>query len=171
MDGLSIAILACVSVQRVGELVYGRANEARLRARGAIEYGRGHYPVIVALHTAWLIGLGVLAWNGPVNLVWLALFLVLQILRLWVLFTLGERWTTRILVLPGAPLVRSGPYRYFGHPNYAVVVGELFALPMVFGLLWYALLFSALNAAVLAIRIGAENQALRATAAPAKRSS
>jgi methyltransferase len=165
-DQAAIAILALVSVQRLLELVYGRANETRLRAKGAIEFGRLHYPAIVGLHAAWLIGLWWFAWNRSPDLAWFAIFVVLQILRIWVLRTLGERWTTRILVLPGAPLVRAGPYRYFSHPNYAVVVGELFALPMVFGLLWYAILFSLLNAAMLAVRIRAEDRALHQLAQP-----
>jgi methyltransferase len=168
-DAAAIAILVAVSVQRVVELVYGRANEARLRARGAIEFGRSHYPAIVALHAAWLIGLWCLAWDRSPSFLWLVGFVALQILRVWVLFTLGERWTTRILVLPGAPLVNAGPYRYFSHPNYAVVVGELFVLPAVFGLLWYAIAFSILNAIVLAMRIGVEENALRRNAQPANR--
>jgi methyltransferase len=88
-------------------------------------------------------------------------FAVLQGLRLWVLVTLGERWTTRIIVLPGAPLINTGPYRFVSHPNYLVVIGEIAVLPLAFGLVWYAAAFSVLNAAVLAIRIGAENRALR----------
>jgi methyltransferase len=165
----AIAILALVSVQRLLELVYGRANEARLRAKGAVEFGHRHYPAIVGLHAAWLIGLWWFAWDRSPGLAWLAVFVVLQILRIWILATLRGRWTTRILVLPGAPLVRAGPYRYFSHPNYAVVVGELFALPMVFGLLWYAIVFSLLNAAMLAVRIRAEDHALHRLAQPPNR--
>jgi methyltransferase len=168
-DAAAIAILAAVGVQRIVELAYGRANEARLRARGAIEFGRGHYPAIVALHAAWLIGLWCLAWDRSPSPPWLAVFVILQILRVWVLVTLGERWTTRILVPPGAPLINGGPYRYFSHPNYAVVVGEIFVLPVVFGLLWYAIAFSILNAIVLAVRISAEEQALHRDAQPPNR--
>jgi methyltransferase len=116
--------------------------------------------LIVALHGAWLGGLWLLAWNRPIHWAWLALFAALQILRLWVLATLKDRWTTRIVILPGAPLVRTGPYRFLSHPNYAVVVGEIAVLPLVFGLPWYSLAFSILNGLVLFIRIRAENTAL-----------
>jgi methyltransferase len=160
IDPLALAVLAFVTLQRLAELVYARRNEARLRARGAAEHAPGHYPAIVLLHAAWLIGLWALGLGVHPAAAWLVLFFILQALRLWVLATLGERWTTRIIVLPGAPLVAKGPYRLISHPNYAVVIGEIFVLPMAFGLLWYALLFSALNAAILFIRIRAENQAL-----------
>lgn len=168
-NGAAIAILAFVTLQRGVELAYGRKNETRLRAKGAIEFGERHYPAIVALHATWLIGLWGLAWNHAPELTWLAIFMLLQILRVWILRTLGTRWTTRILVLPGAPLVRTGPYRYFSHPNYAVVVGELFVLPMVFDLLWYAALFTVLNAAILAARIRIEHDALDRHAPPPDR--
>jgi methyltransferase len=157
---LSIAVLALVTLQRLGELVLARRNTARLLAAGAVEHGLGHYPVIVALHAAWLAGLWLLAWDRPASRPWLGVYVALQVLRAWVLFTLGSRWTTRIIVLPGLPLVRGGPYRLLRHPNYAVVIAEIAVLPLVFGLPWYALAFSLLNAAVLAMRIRAENVAL-----------
>jgi methyltransferase len=168
IDPLAAAVLAFVTVQRLAELVYARHNEARLRARGAAEYAPGHYPAIVLLHAAWLIGLWALGLGVAPAAGWLLLFVILQGLRLWVLATLGERWTTRIIVLPGEPLVAKGPYRLISHPNYAVVIGEIFVLPMAFGLVWYALLFSALNAAILFIRIRAENEALTAMAGAAR---
>jgi methyltransferase len=154
------AVLVFVTVQRLAELVLARRNTARLLARGAVEHGAGHYPFIVALHAAWLAGLWILAPGHPVSLTWLVVFAVLQGLRLWVLASLGTRWTTRIIVVPGEALVRRGPYRFMPHPNYAVVAGEMLVLPLVFGLLWYGLLFSVLNGAVLAVRIAAENRAL-----------
>ena len=159
---LSILLLALVTAQRLGELVLAGHNTLRLKARGAYEVAPGHYPLIVALHGAWLIGLWWLAWDLPLNLPLAGLFLVLEALRVWVLLSLGERWTTRIIILPGAPLVRRGPYRFFPHPNYAVVCAEILLLPLVFGLWWYALAFTALNAAVLFVRIRAENGALSA---------
>ena len=119
----------------------------------------GHYPAIVALHVAWLAGLWLLARERPVDLAWLGVF-SLEALRAWVMATLGRRWTTRIIVLPGEPLVRSGPYRFLAHPNYVVVTAEVAVLPLVFGLPWYSLAFSVLNAAVLAVRIRTENAAL-----------
>ena len=157
----SIAVLAFVTAERVAELFLARHNTARLLARGAREYAPTHYPLIVALHAAWLAGLWWFAWDRPIQLVWLAIFVILQVFRVWVLATLGERWTTRIVILPEAPLVKTGPYRFLNHPNYAVVVGEIAVLPLVFGLLLYALVFSGLNGIVLWIRISAENEALR----------
>ena len=155
-----VAILAFVTLERGAELVWARRNTRRLLAQGAHEAAGGHYPLIVGLHAAWLAGLWLLAPDRPVSLGWLAVFAVLQAGRLWVLATLGRRWTTRIIVLPGEALVRRGPYRLLPHPNYAVVAGEILVLPLVFGLLAYGLIFSALNAAVLWIRIRAEERAL-----------
>ena len=157
---LTIVILALVTAQRLGELWLSNRNTNRLLARGATEYGRGHYLPIVAIHVFWLVTLWLLAPGRPVSFIWLGAYLVLQIARAWVLATLGERWTTRIIVLPNAPLVTTGPYRFFSHPNYVVVVAEIAVLPLVFGLWQLALVFSLLNAAGLAIRIRAENQAL-----------
>ncbi|WP_309607123.1 isoprenylcysteine carboxylmethyltransferase family protein [Phenylobacterium sp.] len=144
----------------MAELVLARRNTRRLLARGAREYGANHYPLIVGLHTAWLMGLWAIAWPRPVSAAWLTAYLVLQGLRIWVLGSLGARWTTRIIVLPDEPLVRKGPYRFLAHPNYAVVAGEIAVLPMVFGLPVYAAVFTLLNALVLSLRIGAENAAL-----------
>jgi methyltransferase len=153
-------ILLLVTLQRLGELVLARANTKRLMARGAIEVGAGHYPLIVIVHAAWLLALWVYGREQPVNLPLLAAFVVLQALRVWVLATLGPRWTTRIFVLPGEPLVTAGPYRFMAHPNYAIVVGEIAVLPLALHLPVLALIFSALNAVVLIIRIRAEAQAL-----------
>ena len=153
-------ILTLVTLQRLGELVIARRNTERLMARGAIEVGAGHYPLIVVLHAAWLAALWLFGRGQDVNLAALAAFVMLQGLRLWILATLGPRWTTRIIVLPGEPLVSAGPYRYLSHPNYAVVVGEIAILPLALHLPWIALIFTVLNAAVLAIRIRAETHAL-----------
>ena len=160
---LSIVILALVTLQRLGELWLSNRNTRRLLAEGAREHAPGHYPLIIAVHVLWLGALWFLAPSRPVDAFWLALFLLLELMRLWVLVTLGRRWTTRIIVLPEAPLVRSGPYRFLNHPNYWVVIGEIAVLPLVFGLWQVALAFSLLNAALLAIRIRAENCALRST--------
>jgi len=161
---LTLAILLFVTLQRLGELMLARRNTARLFERGAVEVAPRHYPLIVLLHAAWLAGLWTLALGGrtaPPDLVLIALFLVLQGLRLWVLATLGSRWTTRILVLPDETLVRRGPYRFLNHPNYAVVASEILILPMALGLVWYAMAFSVLNAGLLWLRISAEDRALR----------
>ena len=166
---LSIVILALVTAQRLGELILARRNTLRLLARGAVESGARHYPVVVALHAAWLAGLWLLAWDRPTNLGWLVAFLVLQLLRIWVIASLGDRWTTRIIVLPDAPLVRRGPYRFLPHPNYVVVAGEMLVLPLVFGLTAYGLSFFLLNAAVLWVRIRAEDAALGRMSPPSAR--
>ena len=160
---LAGSILGLVTLQRLGELVLARRNTGRLRAQGAHEAAAGHYPLIVALHAAWLAGLWYLVVHDGMDTVswpWLGVFVVLQALRVWVIATLGPRWTTRIIVLPGAPLVMGGPYRFVSHPNYCVVAVEILVLPLVFGLLWYGIVFSFLNAAVLWIRIRAEGAAL-----------
>lgn len=163
LDPLSVIVLAAVTIQRLGELIYSRQNELRLRAKGAVEYGRSHYPAMVTIHAAWLIGLWFFVSSMQPDWIWLAAFVVLQVLRIWILATLGRRWTTRIMVLPDAPLVYAGPYRLMPHPNYAVVTAEIFVLPMAYGLVWFALLFSVLNAAILMVRIPAENTALSAS--------
>lgn len=153
-------LLVVVTLQRIGELVVARHNMRKLMARGAVEVGSGHYPLIVALHTAWLLSLWLFGRHQPVNVVALALYIALQGLRCWVLWTLGSRWTTRIIVLPGEPLVAAGPYRLMSHPNYVVVVGEIAVLPWALSLPWLAIVFTVLNAAVLAIRLRAETRAL-----------
>jgi methyltransferase len=158
---LAILILGAVTLERLAELWLARRNTRRLLARGAVESGAEHYPVIVGLHAAWLVGLWWWAWDRPADLGWLAAYLVLQGLRAWTLASLGDRWTTRIIVLPGAPPVRRGPYRFFAHPNYAVVVAEIAVLPLVFHMAAYAAVFSALNASILWVRISAETRALR----------
>ena len=156
----NVAILALVTLERAGELWLANRNTKRLLSEGAREHFAGHYPLIVALHAFWLLTLWWLAPARPIEPLWLALFFVIEIGRLWVLASLGERWTTRIIVLADAPLVRRGPYRFIDHPNYLVVVAEILVLPLAFGLWRAALVFSALNAILLTIRIHAENRAL-----------
>ncbi|HZZ32333.1 MAG TPA: isoprenylcysteine carboxylmethyltransferase family protein [Phenylobacterium sp.] len=163
---VSVVILALVTAQRLGELVVARRNTARLVAAGGVERGAEHYPLIVALHAAWLAGLWWLAWDSPANPAWLGAYVVLEGLRVWVLASLGARWTTRIIVVPGETLVRKGPYRFLSHPNYLVVAGEIAVLPLVFGLTSYAVVFSVLNAAMLWLRIRAESAALRDSGPP-----
>jgi methyltransferase len=162
---LLVLAVAFVAAQRLFELVLARRNERRTRARGAVERGQRHYLSIVALHTLWLISTlveGLL--RGPeLPAFWpvpLALFLLVQPLRYWAIFSLGERWNTKILVLPGEQPVRRGPYRYLDHPNYVVVVVEILAFPLIFGAWITALACTVLNAVVLSIRIREENRAL-----------
>ncbi len=156
----AILLLGFVTVSRLAELVVARRNTAALLAGGGVEVAPGHYPLIVAMHAAWLATLWWLGTDQPVQPVWLVLFGLLQVARVWVLVTLGRRWTTRIISVPGEILVTSGPFRYLRHPNYAVVIGEIAVLPLTLGLPWVAVVFSILNAIVLTIRIRAENAGL-----------
>jgi len=163
MNGTVIAylILALVALQRFGELALAQRNTRALLARGAVEIGASHYPLIVLLHTFWLLSiLWLLPHPTPISWGLLGVFLVLQGLRLWVLVTLGPYWTTRIISLPGAPLVMRGPYRFVRHPNYLVVAGEILVLPLVFGEVLVAVGFSLANAALLFWRIRQEETGL-----------
>jgi methyltransferase len=166
-----IAGVGLVAIQRLLELRLSRRHERTLRARGAVERGRGHYPLMVGLHVLWLLSTLVEGlMRGPSIPAWwpipLALFLLVQPLRYWAIFSLGEHWNTRILVVPGAKLVARGPYRYFPHPNYVVVAVEIATFPLIFGAWITALVFSALNAALLFVRIREENRALAELAKP-----
>jgi methyltransferase len=163
---LLVAGVALVALQRLLELRYSRRNERRLRARGAVERGAGHYPAMVAIHTLWLVSTlveGLL--RGPEPPAWwplpLAALLLVQPLRYWAILSLKENWNVRILVVPGGKLVRSGPYRYFPHPNYVVVAVEVLTFPLIFGAWITALIFSVLNTAILFVRIRTENRALK----------
>lgn len=154
-------IAALVALQRVAELLYARRNAARLIARGGVEAGAGHYPVMVLLHAAWLAALFLLVpADAPVIWWLLALFVLLQAGRLWVLTTLGRFWTTRIITLPDAPLISGGPYRLCRHPNYAIVSAEIAILPLAFGAWGIALVFSLLNGLLLLYRIRIEDAVL-----------
>jgi len=156
----AVAILGFVTLQRLLEMRLAERHSRKLLAEGAVEHGREHYAFIVALHAAWLAALWWWAPGRPISLPLLFLFAILQVGRVWVIRSLGERWTTRIIVKPGAPLVRRGPYRFVNHPNYWIVAAEIALLPLVFGLWQIAAVFSTLNALVLTVRTRAENRAL-----------
>jgi methyltransferase len=150
-----------VAVQRLAELAWAARNTARLRRRGAIEADSRGYPFVVALHAGWLASLAFLVPAAtPPSWPLLGVFALLQPARLWVIVSLGRFWTTRVLSLPGAPLVRAGPYRWLRHPNYLIVTAEIAVLPLAFGAVAIAMTFSALNLALVARRIAIEGRAL-----------
>jgi methyltransferase len=157
---LAVLVLGAVTAERLAELSLAGRNTGVLIRAGAFEVAPRHYPAIVVLHAVWLGSLWLFGWARPLDSIWLTVFLVLQIFRGWILLTLGRRWTTRIIVLPGVPLVTAGPYRFLAHPNYLVVIGEIAALPLCLGLPWLAMAFSVANAIMLTIRVRAENAAL-----------
>lgn len=156
----ALCLLIFLVVQRLGELVLAQRNTRRLLAKGAYETGAEHYPLMIALHASWLAALVYYGIDQPVSIGWLAVFAVLQLLRAWIILSLGGRWTTRIIVVSD-PLVTKGPFAWVKHPNYLVVIAEILTVPMILGLPVVAAVFSALNAAMLTIRISAEEAAIR----------
>ncbi len=156
---LQIVILAIVAAQRLSELVIARRNTVQLLANGGHEVGASHYPAMVLLHASWLISLFWLAPSRPIIGPFLVIYCILQGLRVWVQTTMGKRWTTRIIVVPGEQPITGGPFRFLRHPNYAVVSAEIACLPLMFGLWQHAVLFSILNVIMLRVRIAAENEA------------
>lgn len=158
------ALIPLVIVQRIWELRIAKRNQARLKAAGAVEFGSAHYPAIVALHTLWFVSIiaEIYFLSRPVNPFWIGLlvaFLAAQGLRYWTIRTLGERWTTRVFVLPGERPVTGGPFRYLSHPNYLAVVAELLVFPLLFSCYITAVTFSLVNAIVLTVRIRTERRA------------
>ena len=153
-------LISFLMAQRLCELCLAQWNTVRLRARGGVEFGATHYPLMIALHATWLLGLWTFGRERDVDPLWLAAFVVLQGARVWVIASLGRRWTTRLIVRPGAELVTSGPYRLFRHPNYLIVVGELAILPLAFNAFAIAVGFSICNGALLLRRSRLERAAL-----------
>ena len=159
---LPLIVILLVAAQRLVELAIARRNTARLLAAGGVEAGAAHYPLFVLLHGAWLAAILVFVpADAPVIWPLLGIFVLLQIGRIWVIVSLAGRWTTRIIVCPGQPLSRRGLYRYVRHPNYIIVAGEIALLPLAFGAWEIALIFTALNLALLAWRIRIEDRALQ----------
>jgi len=154
------AAVALVAAQRLAELAWARRNLRRLRARGGIEFGATHYPLIVALHAAWLAAMvAFVPADATPQPVLLVLYAALQPLRYWAIVSLGDCWTTRIIVVPGATPVRRGPYRFLNHPNYVVVAMEIPLFPAAFGAWMIAAVFGVLNVILLAHRIAVERAA------------
>ncbi len=154
-------IVALVAVQRLSELWLAEVNTRRLRAAGAREVGARHYPLFIALHASWLVAiLATTPWTRTPSWALIGLFALMQFARFWVVSTLGPYWTTRIITLDGAPLVRTGPFRWVRHPNYWVVSIEIATLPLAFGDWPVAMVWTILNALLLRHRIRVEEQAL-----------
>lgn len=154
-------IVLLVALQRIVEAMYGSRNARALLQRGGIEAGRRHYPLVVLLHTSWLMAMALgIGRDTRIRPVPFALFGVMQILRIWVLATLGRFWTTRVITVPGERLVERGPYRFVRHPNYLVVIAEIALLPLALGQVRTAVVFSVLNICMLVWRIRVENAAL-----------
>ncbi len=165
MSLIAWIILAAVVAERLAELGWSARNERRLRALGGVEHGRGHYLLFPLLHGAWLLTLAIhIALEARIDVIWplIGVYGLLQLGRLWVLWALGVRWTTRIIVLPGQGLVRRGPYRLMRHPNYLIVALELAILPLALEAWPIAVVASAFNLALLAYRIRIEDRALLA---------
>lgn len=154
-------LIALIVLQRLIELAVARINTKRLLADGGIEHGASHYPLIVGLHTAWFAALLIFVPADTfVDPLLLGAFIVLQLGRVWVLTSLGRYWTTRVITVPGRPLVARGPFRFVRHPNYLIVEAEIILVPMIAGAWELALVFGVANAAVLALRIRVEERAL-----------
>ena len=163
MNAVAVGAVTLVALERLGELWLAGRNTRSLLAHGGIEVGQGHYPLIVALHGAWLAALLFLVpADAPVSWMALGLFIGLQPLRFWIIASLGRYWTTRVITVPNVPVIRRGPYRFVRHPNYLVVTAEIALLPLAFGAWQIAAVFSILNAALLAWRIRVEEQMLAA---------
>ncbi len=159
MNTLAVLFLGYVILERLIELPIATRNTKRLITAGGVEHSPGHYPLIVAVHVLWIVAMVWFGRDNPVSYVWLAVYAVLQVLRVYILGTLGKRWTTRIIVLRNETRVTKGPFGFVPHPNYMLVIAEILIAPLVLGLWEVAAIFGALNAMVLTIRISAEERA------------
>ena len=159
MNTLAVLFLGYVIAERLIELPIATRNTRRLKEQGGVEHSPGHYPLIVAVHTMWILAMVIFGHDNAVSYAWLAVYAVLQVLRVYILGTLGRRWTTRIITVPGETRVTRGPFGAVPHPNYMLVIAEILVAPLVLGLWEVAAVFGALNAAVLTIRISAEERA------------
>jgi len=160
-----ILFISFVILLRIGELVLSKSNEKWLLRNGAVEYGQKHYPFIVALHILFIISLIIeykTKQTVSFSIFMLLFYFSLIAFKTWVILSLGKFWNTRIYHIPGIPLVKKGPYNYFKHPNYLIVVAEIVVIPLIFHLYFTAITFTLLNAIILYIRIKEENKAMLA---------
>lgn len=156
-----IIFISCLIIQRLSELVIARRNEKWLLSQGAIQYGREHYPFMIALHTLFIVSLiGEYVWRGGTNISWifLGIFIAVLLFKFWALSSLGKYWNTKIYRIPGVYPVKRGPYKFLKHPNYMEVVCEIAFIPLVFHLYYTAIVFTILNAVMLYVRITVENK-------------
>ena len=156
-----IVFIIFLITQRLSELYIASRNEKWLRSQGAVEYGREHYPYIVALHTLFIISIIVeyiIRGGSSVDIIFLILFILLLLFKFWALSSLGKYWNTKIFRVPGSGPVKKGPYKLFKHPNYFIVVCEIAIIPLVFHLYYTAIIFTILNAVMLTVRIRVENR-------------
>ncbi|GLB57922.1 isoprenylcysteine carboxyl methyltransferase family protein [Cytobacillus sp. NCCP-133] len=163
---LFLLFIAIIIVQRAAELMVAKSNEKWMKSQGALEFGQGHYKWIVFIHTMFLISciLEVFILEKSLSPFWpffLCLFVVAQAERIWAISSLGRFWNTKIIVLPGANVIRKGPYRFFKHPNYMIVAAEFLVIPLLFKAHLTAIVFTIVNSIILSIRIPAEEKALK----------
>jgi methyltransferase len=162
----NIAILALASLQQLVEYYIARRNTRRLLAMGGVEAGGGHHWIMMIFHAVWLVGLWVYALDNPVQWHWLFAYCAIEALRGWVVAALGDRWSSRVIVMPGENYDPSTMLRFLRHPNYLIVLVEVFVLPMVFSMVWYALGFAIACGAILFWRMQTEDVALRNAVPP-----
>jgi methyltransferase len=158
-----ILFILFIILLRLGELVYSKRNERWLLQNQAVEYGKGHYPFIVALHVLFILSLIVEYWiKQPVScsFYFLIFYFILLLFKAWAILSLGKFWNTKIYHIPTIPLIKKGPYKYIKHPNYLIVIAEIAIIPLVFHLYYTAIIFSILNGIMLWVRIKEENKAL-----------
>lgn len=161
------SIILLVIIQRLTELYISKRNEKWLIKNGAVEYGRSHYKFLLIMHALFFISMiaeynsggGYFEFN-TINNLFLVFFILLQVMRIWILRSLGKYWNTKLYRIPGSELIKKGPYKYFRHPNYIVVACEIFVLPMIFNLYYTAIIFSILNLMMMLVRIPEENKIL-----------
>lgn len=157
----SYGLIGFIVLQRLCELLYAYHNTKKLKARGAIEKGRSHYGFMVTLHGAWIVLIAVsITPDTTINLIYLIIFFALQGMRGWILWSLGSYWTTRLLSIPNHPIITRGPYKFFKHPNYMLVVAEIAVFPLIFNFVFLAIGFSLLNLLILGFRLREENSIL-----------
>lgn len=160
-----VILIAVIILQRIAELRIAKRNEKIAIGKGAVEYDKNGYKYIVLMHTLFLVSIVVefIFFNRTINTYWyifLLIYLLVQVLRYWCIFSLGVFWNTKILVVHGGIKVNKGPYKYFKHPNYAVVAAEILIIPLIFSCYFTTIIFSIINLFVLNRRIKIENTAL-----------